>query len=345
MTGPIFITGGSRCGTELARSILNRHSLVHIALETHYFDDPLPRLNDPAKPSDAEKEALLDHFMRVSGHGYGLRTGDVKAPMRDALRTRWAALGDNADALFAAFCELEAEAKGKVIWGEKTPRHVFRISEMLEAFPNAKIIICIRDPRAAIASYRDWRNNWIDRNLADNVQREAIEAEEKRASRSFNLTVATLLWSAMAKTALQAQQHFGDDRIFILRFETLVNEPEATAEELMRWIGLVYDPAILSVPVRNSSYAPGGQATGVVAQVAERWREKITPQEDVYIRWLAKSGMRRLGYEDQAAPIPLLFTVRQLAALPFELIRIARINSSRIGSWLQFLAARLKALS
>lgn len=342
MKGPIFITGGSRCGTELARSILNRHPLVHIALETHYFDDPRPRLADPARPSADEAEALLDHFMRVSGHGYGLRTGDVGDPMREIFRKRWAARGREADALFTVFCANEAESKGKSIWGEKTPRHVFRISEMFDAFPTAKIIICVRDPRAAVASYRDWRNNWMDRSKVDDSHRRAIEAEEKRAKGSFNLTIATLLWNAMAATALRAQRQYGDERIFILRFETLLVEPEATTAILMKWLGLEFDPVSLEVSVNNSSYSTPERVTGIVAEVAERWRETLSPSEDSYISWLAKTGMKHFGYLDTALPLPILFALRQFSALPFEALRIARLNRARIGNWTQFLAARLK---
>lgn len=344
MTGPIFITGGSRCGTELARSLLNQHPMIHIAVETHYFDDPRPRLRDPAAPSIDEAEMLLDHFLRVSGHGYGLRTGDVNGPGRDNLRTDWAARGQHADALFAAFCEEEAQRNGKSRWGEKTPRHLFRIEEMLGAFQDAKVIICIRDPRAAVASYRDWRNNWGDRNAMDQHHRRAVEAEEMRARQSFNLTVATLLWRSAASTALRASERWGSDRIFILRFETLLDQPEDTVRSLTQWLGVPFNADMLAVAVRNSSYAEGDCVKGIQSAIAQRWRSKISPDEQGYIQWLTKKQMTLLGYDAQSRPPRLSFALVQIARLPFELARIIRINRSRIGRWSHFLGSRLRGL-
>lgn len=344
MTGPIFITGGSRCGTELARSLLNQHPMIHIAVETHYFDDPRPRLLDPAAPSIDEAEMLLDYFLRVSGHGYGLQTGNVNGSNRDNLRARWAARGRHADALFAAFCEEEAQRNGKVLWGEKTPRHLFRIEEMLGAFPDAKVIICLRDPRAAVASYRDWRNNWGDRNAMDQHHRRAVEVEEARARQSFNLTVATLLWRSAASTAQRALERLGEERIFVLRFETLLDEPEETVRSLTQWLGLPFDADMLAVAVRNSSYAEGDSIKGIHSTTAQRWRSKLSSDEQGYIQWLTTKQMKMLGYDAQPCPLSLAYALVQIAGLPFELLRIMRVNRSRIGSWSHFLRARLRGL-
>jgi len=292
MTGPIFITGGARCGTELLRSILNRHEQIHICTETHYFDDPRPRLADPAQPSPAEVEALLDHFLKVAQHGYGLQSMHVSGPERQRLRQAWAEAGEGADALFAAHCAGQAVHSGKAIWGEKTPRHLFRAAEIFGAFPDAKMLICKRDPRAAVISYRDWRNNWFDRSQLDEASLAAVEAEERRTSNSYNLTVITLLWRSAVLAAERALADFGPERVYIHRYEDLIAAPEATIEKLTEWLGLPYAKELLDVGVVNSSYAGAGRKSGVQQAVAERWRSKITPHESAYIEWLVRLSCR-----------------------------------------------------
>ena len=71
--------------------------------------------------------------------------------------------GESADAIFAAHCRSQQAARGKTVWGEKTPRHVFRSKDILGAFPTAKLLVMIRDPRGVVASYRDWNDRLFNR--------------------------------------------------------------------------------------------------------------------------------------------------------------------------------------
>ena len=162
MSGPIFVVGGSRCGTELVRQTLNRHPAIQLAVETHWFDDMRPRLRHPANPAPSERDAILDYLLSVDRHGYGLRAANISKDAKDALGRRWQATGSHADAAFEAFCRAKMQAGGAWRWGEKTPRHLFRVPEILSVWPDAKIVICLRDPRGAVASYKDWTNNWFE---------------------------------------------------------------------------------------------------------------------------------------------------------------------------------------
>ncbi|OYU34223.1 sulfotransferase [Novosphingobium sp. PASSN1] len=344
MERPIFITGAARCGTELARSLLNRHPLIHIAAESHYFDDPRPRLADAAAPTAAEATELLAYFRRIGRHGYGLPLDDVDAGADAALRAAWQAEGPGADALFAAFCRRQAMAAGKPIWGEKTPRHLFRAADIFAAFPGARLIICLRDPRGAVASYRDWRNNWFDRGSIDAQLRAGVEREEARVRRSYNLTVTTLLWRAAAQAALATRQQFGVERVLVVRFESLLAAPESEVRRLTDWLGVAYDPALLDISRVNSSYAGGAAQTGLDTSVGDRWRQRLTPGEAAYIAWLTGDAMASLGYAGTPARPPLGQLTRELAALPLALARILAANRSRIGNLPAFLSARLQAL-
>ena len=65
---------------------------------------------------------------------------------RDELRALAQELGGTGDAYFEALCRLRAKRHGRERWGEKTPRHVYRIDDLLTAFPEAKVVCLVRDP-------------------------------------------------------------------------------------------------------------------------------------------------------------------------------------------------------
>lgn len=345
MSGPIFITGASRTGTELLRTILNRHPQIAIAAETHYFADPRARLGDPSQPTQGERDTLLDHFLRVAEHGYGLPIGAVSGPERKALSQAWAKEGPGADALFAAFCKAQARDRGKTVWGEKTPRHLFRIDQILAAFPDARIIVCQRDPRASVISYRDWRNNWFERDSLDAASRSAVEKEELRASRSYNITVASLLWRSCVEAGEQALKRHGPQRIHIHRYENLISDPEATAEALFDWLQLPFTNDVLDVNIVNSSYTKFINDRGIDRSTANKWRERASNDETAFIEMLTRPQMHRLGYQSEFGRPAPKFVAKEVLSLFPDITRIFMANRTRMGSIREFLSERLKNLA
>lgn len=344
MTGPIFIVGPARCGTDLTRSVLNRHSSIHVARESHWFDDLRPRLADPRRaPSPDEEGRLIRQFSATRLHGYGLPVGDPCPDYERQLRQRWRALGESADDLFAAACMIEAD--GKPIWGEKTPRHLFRAREIADAFPEARMIACVRDPRGAVASYRDWRNNWFeDRQGLSATEQAAIAAEERRTRRSYSLTIASLMWRTAARTAVRVRAELGPERVYLLRFEDLIRRPEETCRALAAFIGVSFEAAMLDVAVTNSSYEAAGQVTSFDAGVAQRWRDRLSPDEASYIEWLTAREMADLDYEASGRPVRAGFAAAQLLGLPLSVLRALQANRRRIGNLRQFFRSRVAGL-
>ena len=342
MAGPIFIVGASRCGTELARSVLNQHSQIHISGESHWFDDHRPRLRNPSgEPCAREARDVVAYLLSVRGHGYGMRDGAVDPEAEIALRQRWGSVGVSADAAFAANCMLQADMRGKIVWGEKTPRHIYRVSEILKAFPEARILVCLRDPRAAVSSYRDWSNNWFDRTTLDVKHLRAVEAEEKRVRRSYSLTVATLMWRSAVRTGLRLRERFGPERVYVLRFETMLTDPDQTCRSLARWIGLPFEHTMLDVAVTNSSYVLASNSVLMDRRAVDRWRQRLSTDEARYIGWLTRREIRILGYHEEAGIPGKLFIARQLSLASIQIMRALLANRKRIGNFGEFILARL----
>jgi hypothetical protein len=338
--GPILVVGPSRSGTSMVRESLNRHRLVWVVRETHYFDDLRTKLAHHGAPplEPGERERVERYFLALGHRAYGADADTTQSTVSQAeLRERARELGDGGDAYFEAFCRLRGEQNGKVVWGEKTPRHAFRIAEMLEAYPTARIVCLIRDPRAVVASYRDWTR----RPALDPSQGGPFAADRTRARRSYNIVVASLLAKAALRAAVRAQARFGADRVRLLVYEDLVRDPAGGYSELAEWLGLPYDPAMLEVPLVQSSYAEAG-AAGISTEPLDRWRKKLSPAEIRVIESCCGDVMRELGYSlDRPRCSPLAVPAAWLSTVPAGL-RIATANRRRLGRAGRYVGARLR---
>ena len=345
--GPIFIVGAARSGTELVRGMLNRHLEIHLATETHYFDDLRPRLGSRAVSGLEGKERTLaiDYFRGLRHRAYGL-SGDPELSdwsaelLDDAARS----LGSGGDALFAAYCQLSAAEAGKVIWGEKTPRHVFRVEEMLEAFPTARIIVVLRDVRGVVASYRDWRNRWFDTESLLPEMKRAVIAEEARAAASYSLTLIALLWCSAVRTAARWYKRYGSDRVIFLRFEDVLLNPEDGARLLASQVGVPFDRAMLDAAIVNSSYVGSHTKLGFDAAVADRWRDNLSHAERRHIDLIAGCTLSNLGYERDNLGISVRHSGWELVTFGVAVLRALIFNRARIANPLRYLQIRMAGL-
>jgi sulfotransferase family protein len=330
---PIFVVGPSRSGTTLVRRVLNCHSDVSIAPETHYFDDLRPRLGQRAVAplQRADKERVEHYFLALSEKVYG-HEGDPSRSTIDVadLRDEARSLGGTADAYFAAFCRLRMRWLGRSRWGEKTPRHVFRIDDMRAAWPEAQVVCIVRDPRAAVASYRDWKRGKEPSNSADRA----------RVTRSYNVVLNSLLVKGAMVAEEKALRDHGSGYVRLVRYEDVVSEPEAAVRALAHWLGLEYEPAMLDVPDMFSSY--DDVQRGISTVPVERWRRKLSPTEISVIQTCCRGTMERNGYSYERVSPPLFELMRTWLSVPVAAARAAVANRKRLGSTSEYILRRLR---
>lgn len=334
----IFVVGASRSGTNLVRALLNRHDGVWVSGETHYFDDLRPRLpGGGTAPLEGEaRERCERYFLALSHRPFG-QDGDPDASAVDAdeLRTQAARLGGSGDAYFEALCRIRAERHGRERWGEKTPRHVYRIDELLSAFPDARVVCLLRDPRAVVASHRDWHAA-AGRNGTEESREK--QADRERTRRSYNVVLMSLLWRGVVRASFAALEQHGPERVRIQRFEALADAPEREIRDLCAWLGLEFEPAMLEVPVVNSSYETTG--TGVSTEAAGRWRERLSDRELAVVQSCCRSLMDELGYEPVPVDASALAVAGAWAGAPFAAVRAGVANRRRLGRTTQYLRRR-----
>jgi hypothetical protein len=209
---------------------------------------------------------------------------------------------------------------------------------LLAAFPEAKVVCLVRDPRAVVASYKDWHGAAARRGATESPE---LEADRERSRRSYNPVLMSLLWRGVVRASFAALERHGPERVRIQRFERLAAAPETEVRELCGWLGLAYEPALLEIPVVNSSYATTG--AGVSTEPVERWRERLSGAEVGIVQSVCEPLLSQLGYAADDVEVSPTRLAWAWGTVPFAAVRAAVVNRQRLGKATQYLRTRARA--
>ncbi len=315
---------------------------ISITGETHYFDDLRPRLLGLRRkdPSCSIAEQAVDYFRIIEAGPYGHVTHVDKDGMDpEELKSLAQELGGSPDSYFEAFCMIKARMRGKARWGEKTPRHVYRVDDILTSFPRAKIVFVVRDPRAVVASYRDWKT----RGDFPEHLRQAFARDEVRARRSYHLFIISIMWRSAVRTMAALQDRYGPESIHLLRYEDLAQDPQGALTELCRFLAVPFTSEMLAVPLVNSSYSTTQEPVGISTAPLSRWRVKLSTREIAAIQARCGTLMDSFGYQPESVPRFPLWMLWQWLTLPLAVIRASVVNRSRIASLPDYIWRRMRS--
>jgi Sulfotransferase family len=246
-------------------------------------------------------------------------------------RERWAAFD-----VFTEFIAKETRTHCKQVACDHTPRNVYYLREILALYPDARLIVMVRDARDVLASQK---KKWLMRFRGHN---DDPLLEALRLKINYHPVTTSLLW----KAAITAGDKFADHpRVRRVRFEDLVREPTAQAMEICEFLALPYETGILGIAQVNSSYdAPSSETPGLNPNVAGRWkRGALTSTELFLCERITRKGMETHGYPlAKARPNPLrlitsllLFPVKAGLALLFNVGRMQSVSDAvmrRLGA-------------
>jgi hypothetical protein len=297
----IFIVGVPRSGTTLMRMVLGMHSRIAIADENHFLGHPWPWLDGSWSPArigsletDDDVRRLVDRFTSdrfQRGTWFRGQSGfwrwTARRVPREELERRLLAGERSARGVFRVLLEAYADSKGRAVIGEKTPAHFRHVDQLLDWFPDARVIHMIRDPRAVHVSE-------LKRRSADpDTLPYRILARVPPAMRALVLLQVVRTWAeALNHHSRYQRSHPG--RYRLVRFEDLVREPAAEIERLCAFLGVAFEPAMLEQRVVSKGDRIGD--TGFDAGAADRWERQIRPSDRRWIDRLLGGRIDELGY-------------------------------------------------
>jgi Sulfotransferase family len=295
--GPVFVAGLERSGTSLIYALLASHPQIAMTRRTNLWTHFYGQYGDLG--DDANLDRCLDMMLRY-------RRLVKLRPDPERLREDFRSGERTYGRLFALLCQQHAERLGKPRWGDKSLNTERYAGPIFEAYPDARILHMIRDPRDRFASsLTRWRR------------------------RRGGIGAGTAEWLASARLAVRnTRDHPGAYRP--VRYESVVSAPEQAVREVCAFIGERFAPEMLSMcgapeftgRGSNSSYsqrAPGA----ITATSVGRYRDVLSPRQVAYMQRVAGDLMAQFGYATDPVPLaPIGWARFVVETMPLETARL-----------------------
>ncbi|HSA62358.1 MAG TPA: sulfotransferase [Nitrospiraceae bacterium] len=270
--GPIFIGGPDRCGKTTMRTFLTSHPNICISavgsnLWTYFYG----RYGDLRNLRNLERclQAML-HYR----HAVFLKP-DVERILRE-LHNGEASY----ERLFALLHRHYAERAGKRRWGDQTGLVERYADQIFAAYPGAKFIHMIRDPRDRYeASISLWPNG---------------------RGRVGGATARWLYSVHLAKRNLQRYP----ESYKLVRFESLITDTETVLREVCDFLGEDFTPGMLAMEGDpNFRAGLGGhlqrtaESPVLSADFIGKYRGRISKRELLFMQAYSRGEMLEFSYE------------------------------------------------
>lgn len=308
----IFVVGNSRSGTTMMGRIFGKHPGVYTFGELHFFGQLCaPPFSSKLPKETVEELAAALYCIQREGyrtHGNSRRFLDKAQAFLEDLTT----CPSTAAALFEVFLYHETAENDKTIPCDQTPRNVFYIADILELYPNAKVINMIRDPRDVLLSQkRKWKRRFLGG--SDMPMKETL-----RDWMNYHPITISHIWCTAVNAAEKFLHH---DRVTSVYFEELLMHPDATLKHLCDFVGITYTDEMLQVPQVGSSVAEDQpQQLGINPQRAHSWRDGELSSAEIYLnQTITAALMKKHNYNPVSIQPNVASLIFHLLTFPLKL--------------------------
>jgi hypothetical protein len=286
-----FIAGQAKSGTTLLVALLDNHpELLVLPEETAYFPTVLTKYGNRSRREqfDYLTKDSLSNVVFGGPCKWGKRDYSY-FPTAKFLRLFEERAFDPGNAekdLLILLLEAYAETIGRRLdsikrWVEKTPANRNHLPAIFNRFPEAKILLTIRDPRAILAAQ--------------------IALEKTRQLRRFSIYYCVSHWLKAATLAASSLR--GDDpRTLVVPYEKLVLDPTRWMEKVCSFLEINFNPATVLTPTKAGTLWRGNSAaetdfSQISTEPLARWESELSRDEIGWVEWHCRDLMPLFGYE------------------------------------------------
>lgn len=302
-TGHLFIVGRPRTGSTLLQHVLNRSPHVCLAPETHFFRRArhlrLAERLRTARDAAAIRALVAELYTPDAYSGKGLwnwlRRNVPEATFAERLATTDRTLRGLLVLGMQVYAEHRCERAEPLLLGEKTPEHLTFVPELLDWFPDARVIHTFRDPRAIFTS--ELRRRQAGRWGLKRRMPWLPDAVGNPLLMPIEVAHTALTWRRAARLDARYRREL-DGRYLLVRFEDLIARPEAELQRVCAFLEVPFTRALLEARRTGSSYSDERHSgEGFDPGAADRWRHHITPAAARFLEGALGTEMARYGYE------------------------------------------------
>ncbi|MHC5066710.1 MAG: sulfotransferase family protein [Planctomycetota bacterium] len=264
MAQPFFILGTGRCGSTMICRILQAH--------------PQVALSDEAKAINFVW--FCNQLATVPAHSHGEWTLQEPIRMRGLVQERYTesmarCFAGHARSLILDFYKQEFPDREFTHWGDKLP-NPRAAAAMRALWPETRYILCLRDPRDVICSYRAFS--------ARDDYRERFPHVQKMSTADH-----AVLWRNLNSSVAQ------DLAPLVIRYEDAIQNLHRTIGPCLAHLALPMHSDVQTAMHDRSAFESHGTSDSLESSVG-RWRQELSAAEARQIESICGDAMTRFGY-------------------------------------------------
>lgn len=274
----IFLSGVYRSGTTILAQMIGAHPDIYLTYDSVKY---LRFSLSPERYPENTTKVLEDISARITGRWE--MTFNAKE-----VESSLVSPASHASIYLETLKQLRDNYKpGARYVGEKNAVVWSQIPFFLDMFPDGKVVHIFRDPRDVVASYKNM----------------TYEPGYAYLDAVFNFIHA---WESVA----DLQKYYGRDRVFSLRLEDLLSEPETQLLKLCDFLGIDYSSDMLdqkqyrdkkgSLWRHNSAFE---SSESKLNRDSSRWQEHLTQEEILFVELIGNRQMIEAGYNPSEVSI------------------------------------------
>ncbi len=333
----IFVVGNARSGTTMMGRILGKNKAVHTFPELHFFEQLWSPTEKDQELTEEDAIYFYAKLLKLYHAGYLVKKDFVDYVDQAINEIDFAAdngISLNKITLFEWFLKHESNKHSKQIGCEQTPRNLLYIEEILNLYPNAKIINMIRDPRDVLQSQK---NKWKRRFLGAS---QIPFKESMRAWINYHPITISRIWQMNIKTILKYENH---PRVKMVKFEDFINTPESNLVSICKFLDITFDKNMLQVENIGSS---GGkdkkEVLGIDKKKSGQWQAgNLNLTEVHFCQRICKDEMQTFDYSQKTVSTNPLAVGLYSVSFPLKFALALLINLNRMKNPVEAIKRRL----